>query len=100
MTLIERINVYLQSGGLFNPEMANHDAVRDLLMDCRRALAEPAEDAESVQQEYFKRGFQAGFREGVEAAAQEVGSWPLCGDREMGHIRALSQHAATGEGAP
>jgi hypothetical protein len=38
VTLIDRINAYLQGGGLFNPEMANHDAVRDLLMDCRKAL--------------------------------------------------------------
>ena len=31
----KRITAYLSGGGLFNPEMANHDAVRDLLMDCR-----------------------------------------------------------------
>lgn len=36
--LIERINNYLHSGGLFNPELANHDAVRDLLRDCRSCL--------------------------------------------------------------
>ena len=36
---IERINVYLAGGGLFNPEMAMHDRVRDLLIDCRAALA-------------------------------------------------------------
>lgn len=33
-----RITGYLSSGGLFNPEMANHDAVRDLLIDARTAL--------------------------------------------------------------
>jgi len=33
-----RITAYLSSGGLFNPELANHDSVRDLLMDCRDAL--------------------------------------------------------------
>jgi hypothetical protein len=36
--LMERINAYLISGGLFNPEMAEHDKVRDLIMDCREAL--------------------------------------------------------------
>jgi len=33
----DRITAYLFGGGLFNPEMANHDAVRNLLID---ALAE------------------------------------------------------------
>lgn len=36
--LIEKINQYLWSGGLFNPELANHEAVRDLLIDCRETL--------------------------------------------------------------
>ena len=31
----ERITDYLVLGGLFNPERANHTAVRDLLIDCR-----------------------------------------------------------------
>lgn len=30
----KRIHDYLATGGLFNPELANHDAVRDLIMDC------------------------------------------------------------------
>jgi hypothetical protein len=38
--LRERIAAYLSGGGLFNPELANHEAVRDLLIDCRAALAE------------------------------------------------------------
>ncbi|APW37616.1 hypothetical protein RD110_10805 [Rhodoferax koreense] len=37
--LTERITAYLSGGGLFNPELANHDAVRDLLIDCRAALS-------------------------------------------------------------
>lgn len=37
--LAERITAYLSGGGLFNPELANHEAVRDLLIDCRDALA-------------------------------------------------------------
>ena len=36
--LINRITDYLIMGGLFNPELANHHAVRDLLMECREAL--------------------------------------------------------------
>lgn len=30
-----RITDYLGNGGLFNPEMMDHDKVRDLLLDCR-----------------------------------------------------------------
>ena len=37
--IVERITEYLSGGGLFNPEMAIHDAVRDLLIDCRDALS-------------------------------------------------------------
>ena len=36
--LIEKITEYLCLGGLFNPELANHLAVRDLLIECREAL--------------------------------------------------------------
>ena len=35
----ERITDYLSSGGLFNSELALHERVRDLLIECRRALA-------------------------------------------------------------
>ena len=38
--LIERITEYLASGGLFNPELMNHDAVRDLLIDLREFLSQ------------------------------------------------------------
>ena len=38
--LINRISFYLASGGLFNPELADHIAVRTLLFECREALAQ------------------------------------------------------------
>jgi hypothetical protein len=38
--LSDRITEYLFNGGLFNPELANHFAVRDLLMECREVLNE------------------------------------------------------------
>ena len=38
--LSDRITAYLAMGGLFNPELANHLAVRDLLIECREALNE------------------------------------------------------------
>lgn len=36
----ERINDYLSCGGLFNPELMEHEKVRDLLLDCREELME------------------------------------------------------------
>lgn len=36
--LNRRITEYLAMGGLFNPEMALHDRVRDLIIDCRAKL--------------------------------------------------------------
>jgi len=38
--LSDRITDYLSMGGLFNPELANHLAVRDLLIECRELLNE------------------------------------------------------------
>jgi len=38
--LSNRITAYLAMGGLFNPELANHLAVRDLLIECREILTE------------------------------------------------------------
>jgi hypothetical protein len=38
--LVGRITEYLSAGGLFNPELMDHDKVRDLLIDCREALCE------------------------------------------------------------
>jgi hypothetical protein len=38
--LATRIAAYLSGGGLFNPELANHDAVRDLIIDCRARIEE------------------------------------------------------------
>ena len=34
----ERINDYLSCGGLFNPELMEHEKVRDLLLDCREEI--------------------------------------------------------------
>lgn len=36
--LSDRITAYLICGSIFNPELANHEAVRDLLIECREAL--------------------------------------------------------------
>ena len=36
--LRERINEYLSAGGLFNPEMMEHEKVRDMLIEIRDAI--------------------------------------------------------------
>lgn len=35
---IDKINDYLQVGGMFNPELMEHHKVRDLLLECRSLL--------------------------------------------------------------
>jgi hypothetical protein len=47
--LCERITDYLASGGLYNPELANHAAVRDLLIGCRAALSAPQHSHEAPE---------------------------------------------------
>jgi len=37
-SILETIQSYLGNGGLFNPEMMEHDKVRDLIMACREEL--------------------------------------------------------------
>jgi len=36
--IYDKINDYLASGGLFNPELMDHEQVRDLLIECRDLL--------------------------------------------------------------
>lgn len=40
---VPTITNYLSLGGLFNPEMMDHDKVRDMLMEIRDALMEARE---------------------------------------------------------
>jgi hypothetical protein len=37
-SILATIQSYLGNGGLFNPEMMDHDKVRDLIMDCRTEI--------------------------------------------------------------
>ena len=59
--LINRITYHLSSGGLFNPELSDHLTVRNLLMECREALAQP-------EQGWIERERAVGYREGHRAA--------------------------------
>ena len=40
----KRITEYLTVGGFFNPELMEHDKVRDLLIDCRTEIERLRED--------------------------------------------------------
>ena len=40
---IDKINNYLQMGGLFNPELMEHHKVSDLLLECREQLLKAQE---------------------------------------------------------
>lgn len=37
-SILERIQSYLNNGGFFNPELMDHEAVRDLILDIRDHL--------------------------------------------------------------
>jgi len=41
--LLDRIQKYLECGGLFNPECMEHDKVRDLIMACKAILKKASE---------------------------------------------------------
>jgi hypothetical protein len=47
--LINRITYHLSSGGLFNPELSDHLAVRNLLIECREALAQPEQEPVALE---------------------------------------------------
>jgi len=84
-SVTERITAYLCGGGLFNPEYANHDAVRDLLIDAKSDLA--ARDAELAAMKQGKvladgmanmiRGFilKTVERETLDEAAAKYRKW-------------------------
>jgi hypothetical protein len=46
MDIIERCKDYLSSGGLFDPDLVNHDKVRDLIIDCRDEIKRLRKNAE------------------------------------------------------
>lgn len=49
MDIVERCSNYLSSGGLFNPELADHNAVRDLVINCRDEIERLREDLDLTQ---------------------------------------------------
>ena len=102
-TLIQRLSDYLSGGGLFNPELANHEAVRDLLIDCRDALEQQAaqiaeKDAEiarlteclskaNANHEHFERAWylRGDVNEALRADAERLWIALQEADTIMGH---------------
>ena len=64
--LVQRITDYLFGGGVFNPELANHIAVRDLLIDCRKALAEQPAPPPECKTDAEKTAFAFGWWKALE----------------------------------
>ena len=94
--LISRITAYLSGGGLFNPELAIHDAVRDLLIDCRTALSEPAAigDAKVVPLEPTEAMLMAGYYPNFEKAKRRemYQAMLAAAPAEAASITALGNH--------
>lgn len=66
---IERITQYLSKGGPFNPEMAMHERVSELLIDCREELLK----GESVRRKLVATHIKSGEAiERAEAAEAKV----------------------------
>jgi hypothetical protein len=64
----QRITEYLTAGGLFNPEYMDHNAVRDLLMDCRDRI----EALEAALRNARARYVELDDKEAVEAMAKII----------------------------
>lgn len=81
--LINRITYYLSSGGLFNPELADHLAVRNLLMECREALAQPEQEPVPASDTSEKRVDETAKQRHEREPEQEPVAWD--GDCVLGH---------------
>lgn len=51
---IDKINNYLQVGGMFNPELMEHHKVSDLLLECREELIKAESDIECMRAAILK----------------------------------------------
>ena len=75
---VKRITDYLSNGGLFNPEYADHVAVRDLLIDCRIRIEELEAEVEKLKQ-LLNDGHSSLLKENEQlrwkCAAQESYEW-------------------------
>ena len=68
----ERITTYLINGGVFNPELADHSAVRSLLIDARAELAAERESATKANLDFVKMLRRADALEAERDALREL----------------------------
>lgn len=54
MDIVELCTDYLSNGGLFNPELAIHDRVRDLVIDCRSEIEKLRKENKQLREERDK----------------------------------------------
>lgn len=47
--LISRMNNYLGNGGLFNPELMEHEKVRDMILNCRDFLNDKEQEEKTLK---------------------------------------------------
>ncbi len=91
---IDSIKDYLTAGGLINPEYMDHDAVRDLILECRDALeASEAARAKAEQERDALKEALKPFVVGDEAMANILwGDLPDCASMKittpLGAVRA------------
>jgi hypothetical protein len=100
--LTSRITAYLSGGGLFNPELALHDAVRDLLIDCRDALSAPTWPTKVVPVEPTEAMLMAGYYPNFEKAKRRemyqamLAAAPAEADREARELEIIRKHCVVG----
>ena len=107
--LKERIDEYLQSGGLWNPDLMEHDKVRELLIDCRETLAaqdveKVADNDEPVTEEWLRsigfEGHTADEDEGLYLRETDPDSRGREVHRSLSGKWSVSQHECGGIGLP
>jgi hypothetical protein len=69
--IVERCTAYLSDGGLFNPELAIHDMVRDLVIDCRDEIERLREALKEVSG-YVARADWFNMTEETEAVVDKI----------------------------
>jgi BMFP domain-containing protein YqiC len=51
--VVARITNYLSSGGLFNPELMEHNKVRNLLMDARETIQDLEQRVRLLEADFY-----------------------------------------------
>lgn len=96
--LVARATAYLTGGGLFNPELANHDAVRDLIIDCRDALKRLTRERDEALAECERLRALVEAADHLYAAADHIGGTPGCLKCEAADEYRHARAAWKGEG--